>query len=143
VLADDISHWHIQHKLDAKDPNKWTPLLYAASHGYMDIAITLVKAGAELNCVDLDGSGILHFVARNRVRERDRPMLIEFIGLVTTSPKPIDLNAQNIHGATALHEASARDNLAVVGRLIEVKAKIDIQTKYEWPCCRFFVLLNF
>ena len=30
--------------LFARDSNKWTPLLFAASHGYIDIAIVLARA---------------------------------------------------------------------------------------------------
>ena len=91
--------------------------------------------------MDLDNSGILHFIAKNRIRERDAPKLFELVQLL--AEKQMDLNLQNIHGATALHEAAARDNLLVVRALVEHNAKIDIQAKCVLVYVFFFFFFFF
>lgn len=54
-------HWHLSIKLIILIKNKgWTPLHEACNHGHYNVALTLVKAGANVNARGLDDDTPLH-----------------------------------------------------------------------------------
>jgi ankyrin repeat protein len=113
--------------IDLRDQNRWTPVLLAAAHGYLNIVELLVEAGADLTCVDQDQSGLLHFVARNRLTLQAAPRISKLISSLVE--RKFDLNAPNIHGVTALHEACVRGQVSLARALLESGANVEAATK--------------
>eukprot|EP01122_Echinamoeba_exundans_P003289 TRINITY_DN1340_c0_g3_i1.p1 TRINITY_DN1340_c0_g3~~TRINITY_DN1340_c0_g3_i1.p1 ORF type:complete len:643 (-),score=99.66 TRINITY_DN1340_c0_g3_i1:45-1973(-) len=113
--------------IDLRDQNRWTPVLLAAAHGYLNIVELLVEAGADLTCVDQDQSGLLHFVARNRLTLQAAPRISKLVSSLVE--RKFDLNAPNIHGVTALHEACVRGQVTLARALLENGANVEAATK--------------
>ena len=49
--------------VNGRDPKSWTPLMYAASNGYMLMVQPLLEAGADPNVIDLTGATALHMAS--------------------------------------------------------------------------------
>ena len=113
--------------VNTKDQQRWTPALYAAAYGHIRLLTRLVRAGADLSCVDSDESGILHFLARNRKVAQYPLEFADLLDLLVVHGVNIDMT--NMFGATALHDASARDNLVFVHSVCQRGAKVDAVTK--------------
>lgn len=113
--------------IDLRDQNRWTPILLAAAHGYLNLVELLVDAGADLTCVDQDSSGLLHFIARNRANLAAAPRITKLVAAL--AEKKFDLNSPTIHGVTALHEACVRGQLTLMRALLDNNANVDALTK--------------
>jgi hypothetical protein len=96
-----------------------TPLIWAVSEGYHNIALTLIEAGADLNAQNSDGN-----TALLRAACENRPELASV--LIKVGAK---LDVQNDDGYSALILAKRRDNKAIVDSLLAAGAKKDLVTK--------------
>lgn len=84
-----------------------TPLIWAVSEGYHDIAVTLIEAGAELNAQNSDGNtALLRAACENRA---------ELASVLIRVGARLDV--QNHDGYSALILARRRDNKAIVDSL--------------------------
>jgi ankyrin repeat protein len=89
----------------------WTPLLWAAAHGNVDMVRTLVENGAQLLKPRKDGVTILHIAAcENDVR------MLDYVCKAKTT-KSIDLPMND--GCTPAHQASSRGSFDALNFLIE------------------------
>jgi hypothetical protein len=96
-----------------------TPLIWAVSEGYHDIALTLIEAGADLNARNSDGNTpLLRAACENRT---------EVASVLIKVGAKLDL--QNNDGYSALILAKRRDNLAIVDSLRAAGADPKLVTK--------------
>jgi ankyrin repeat protein len=96
-----------------------TPLIWAVSEGYHDIAVTLIEAGADLDAKNSDGN-----TALLRAACENRPELASV--LIKVGAK---LDVQNNDGYSALILAKRRDNKAIVDRLLAAGANTSLVTR--------------
>lgn len=96
-----------------------TPLIWAVSEGYHNIAVTLIEAGANLNAQNSDGNtALLRAACENRAELASV--------LVKVGAK---LDVQNNDGYSALVLAKRRDNKAIVDSLQAAGADASLVTK--------------
>src|SRR3954464_2430707 len=96
-----------------------TPLIWAVSEGYHDIALTLIEAGADLNAQNSDGNTpLLRAACENRGELASV--------LIKVGAK---LDVQNNDGYTALILARRRDNKAIVDSLRAAGADTSLVTR--------------
>ena len=96
-------------RLEVRDE---TPLIWAVSEGYVDIALTLVEAGAKLDAKNSDGNTALLRSACEGRTELARVLIA--VGA--------DLDLQNNDGYSALALAKRRGNLEIARALVEAGA---------------------
>jgi ankyrin repeat protein len=113
------------------DPNRTsiglTPLFMAAENGDLDIVQALIKAGANVN------GGLKAVDEELKVRNGDTPL----IAAASPSGKPevvkallaagADLNAQADNGKTAVMQAVAAENVAVLKVLLDAKPDLTLR----------------
>src|SRR6478735_1619224 len=96
-----------------------TPLIWAVSEGYHDIAVTLIEAGADLNARNSDGNtALLRAACENRA---------ELASVLIKVGAELDL--QNNDGYSALILAERRGNTAVVDSLQAAGADPSLVTR--------------
>lgn len=96
-----------------------TPLLWAVSEGYHDIALTLIEAGADLNAQNTDGNTpLLRAACENRA---------ELASVLIKVGARLDV--QNNDGYTALVLAKRRENRAIVDSLLAAGADTTLVTR--------------
>jgi hypothetical protein len=119
-LAEVFEKLHGPAGLEARlEERNQTPLIWAVSEGYHNIALTLIEAGADLNAQNSDGN-----TALLRAACENRPELASV--LIKVGAK---LDVQNNDGYSALILAKRRDNKAIVDSLQAAGAKTDLVTK--------------
>ena len=96
-----------------------TPLIWAVSEGYHDIAVTLIEAGADLNAQNGDGN-----TALLRAACEGRAELASVLIRVGA-----ELDVQNHDGYSALVLAKRRDHKAIVDSLQAARADPSLITK--------------
>lgn len=119
-LAEVLEKLHgpagIESRLDERDE---TPLIWAVSEGYHDIALTLIEAGANLDAQNRDGNtALLRAACENRAELASV--------LIKVGAK---LDVQNHDGYTALILARRRDNKAIVDLLRTAGADPSLVTR--------------
>jgi GNAT superfamily N-acetyltransferase len=104
-----------------------TPLIWAVSEGYHDVAVTLIEAGADLDAKNVDGNTPLI-----RAACEGRTELASVLVKVGA-----DLDAQNEDGYSALILAKRRGHLEIVDLLLAAGADrtlvTDFGTTYDDP----------
>ena len=120
-------------RIDIRDGNCMTALIYAVVHGHSKIAELLIEKGASL---DIRGSGatVLMYAVMYTVTGDDSPMVELLI------EKGASLDMQNEVGDTPLIYAVADDDSHMVELLLEKGASLDIQDEggnTALMCCAF------
>ncbi len=89
--------------------NGWTVMTLAAAKGFVDIVRLLLAHGADADARDMYG-----WTPLMRAVEQNRPAVVEEL----LANAPVDPNAQNEFGATALHRAAALGLADIAGALL-------------------------
>jgi ankyrin repeat protein len=113
-------------------PNN-TPLTHAAELGHDDVLRLLLKAGAEVNVVDITGRTALHFAVMNG----QGGSAFEGYGYGTQHIPCVnsllsyraDVNARTNKGVAPIHLAAEVDSVEIVGILLAHGAHVDAQTE--------------
>ena len=98
------------------DKNGWAPLHSAANEGHIDICQVLLEHGAFAPARTVEGTSALHYLARVNIGLRRGAFRLVVKKMLQGGA---DLNCQNRHGLTPLHEAALRGNFLVVQVLLE------------------------
>lgn len=101
--------------LNCRSWRDWTPLHYATSLGYFEIAVLLASNGADLNAKEDFGRTPLHFTALGGQRK-----IAEL--LISNSA---DVNAKDAAGGTPLHEVALNGNRDIVEILVSKRADVN------------------
>jgi hypothetical protein len=108
--------------VNTRDEDGLTPLHYAASRGYVEVARLLLENGADVNAKNEHGITPLHVAASEGHAEVVR-LLLEH---------GADANARDEDGLTPLHNAAANGHLDVVKLLLEKGADPAIRSNGDW-----------
>jgi hypothetical protein len=108
--------------VNTRDEDGLTPLHYAASRGYVEVARLLLENGADVNAKNEHGITPLHFAASEGHADVAR-LLLE---------RGADANARDEDGLTPLHNAAANGHLDVVKLLLEKGADPAIRSNGGW-----------
>lgn len=121
TLSDVLQKLYQHHNCDIRlDLRNETPLIWAISEGYHDIALTLIEAGADLNAQNSDGN-----TALLRAACEGRAELASVLIKVGA-----ELNFQNNDGYTALILAKRRGHPAIVDSLLNAGADTRRMTRF-------------
>jgi ankyrin repeat protein len=127
-VLDDVETVKIlikQDKIDvnAMDVNSVTALMVASKNGSINVAKTLIKAGANVNAKDKAGGTALMYAS-----------LWGYVDLVKLLiDAGADVNAKNSFGETALMWASEKGRTEVVKVLLEAGANVNVKEQvYEY-----------
>ncbi|XP_063923595.1 uncharacterized protein LOC135137792 isoform X2 [Zophobas morio] len=104
--------------LNAQNSSGTTALQLACLKGVHENAETLLDCGACINIMDNDNKNALHYASASQQNNQD------IIKILTE--RGVDVNAQNINGATALQLACLSGVYENVKTLLDVGASIDI-----------------
>ena len=130
--------------IEQKDESGWTPLMHACFAGKLDVAIQLIKLGANLNVKDQHGYSLLHWAALNGNADLVALLIGHELNPVQASNKGITplmqaaagghivamqyivaqggsvaINARSYEGWTALHKATANSQVSAALWLAE------------------------
>jgi ankyrin repeat protein len=109
--------------LEAKDQQGKTALMKAASQGDVGVAGALIESGANVNAVDTNGSSaLLYSLDEENMAHGDEratlPARRAEIARKLLAAKPLEVNAQNSNGETALMRAVRLANPELVKSLL-------------------------
>lgn len=113
--------------LTARDKSGYTPLLAAAAQGSFGATEALLRAKAPATDLSLEGSSALHFIVRHPVSIEQRDLFVRIIGLMVAAG--VSLEARNIQGETALHQAAMRNRWVACRCLLNLGASVNVVTK--------------
>lgn len=108
------------------DKNGWTPLHHAAASGQLHICEILLQKGASARSLSNEGASPLHYLVRHNATD---PALFERV-LYLMLQNRADVNQQNKHGETPLHQASHRGRELGVTQLLAAGALVSLTTKH-------------
>ena len=98
-----------------------TALILAAYGGHVEVARELLAAGADVNLLDGGGFSALWVAASgNRLGVMNALLAVD----------GVDLNQSALLGRTACCEAAARGHVAIVERLLEAGADVELRDDY-------------
>mmetsp|Transcript_20594 Transcript_20594/g.43127 ORF Transcript_20594/g.43127 Transcript_20594/m.43127 type:complete len:331 (+) Transcript_20594:108-1100(+) len=105
-------------KVEAPDNRGWTPLMCAASNGFVDTVKTLLDIGADCKAKNLEGRTALH-VAAGKGMDKIVKMLL--------SKNSSIVNEKNERGWTPLFDAALHCHETVIEMLIKAGADVDVE----------------
>ncbi|RSL40494.1 hypothetical protein CEP54_016103 [Fusarium duplospermum] len=105
-------------QLETPDDEGLTPLMVASKDGFLDGVRQLIKAGANCNA---QSGGTTPLLAASSGRHR------EIVKVLLEPSCRTNVNAQNVYRQTALHAASAQNNIKVVQLLLQHKADVNLK----------------
>lgn len=108
------------------DKNGWTPLHHAAASAQLPICEILLKAGASARALSNEGASPLHYLVRHN--PTDPALFARVLQLMLLNRA--DVNQQNKHGETPLHQAAHRGRETVVQQLLSAGATVAHTTKH-------------
>ena len=106
-------------KVNARDENKRTPLMYLDDDAPAELVLLLIKHGAKVNLTDEEKNTALILAA-----EWDKPEILQIL-----IDHGADVNARNAEGQTALMNAAYEDDLENVKLLILAGADVNLKNK--------------
>lgn len=111
--------------VNARDPLGTTPIIYAASKGYVDVVDTLLRSGASASAVDERGSTALHRASKNNDVEVVKRLLRE---------KDVALNElyTSSRNRSALMIACSHGHKEIV-KLLLTRSDIDVNQETPTP----------
>jgi ankyrin repeat protein len=112
--------------VNAKDQSGWTPLHYAASCGYREVAELLIGAGANPNSAPGEQSSMAHYgsgVPLHCAVRADHRDIVELL-----LDNGADVNARDREGMTSLYWAVRQGRLEMVNYLLAKGADANIRT---------------
>ena len=115
--------------VDKVDESGWTPLIAAASYGWIDPVKELIAAGANIDKADIEGCTAL-LVAAMKGFTRVVKVLIE---------AGSDVDHEDKSTRTALHHAVKKGNTAIVVMLIDAGANFDKASSADYDCTPLFL----
>lgn len=104
---------YLGHDLNVKDQFDYTPLIYAASNGYIDCVEFLVEYGLSVHDKILDGRTAIHFAAENGENK-----VISFL-----LEQGVDINIKSLENDTPINLAAFNGRMETVKFLLESGAK--------------------
>ncbi len=113
--------------VNSQDKNSWTPLHCAAFSNHLQAMEILLDQGADVNIKNNEGSAAIHYLVRLKVNKEDKSLFNAVLEKFVE--KKVDLNLQNVHGYSPLHQACFRQRKWNAKRLLFYKANINIKTK--------------
>ncbi len=110
--------------LNQKAENNGSPLCYASAIGAFDSARLLIKAGADLDSVDIGGHSALHRAIGN---SKAGIKLFEY--LIDLGSDPLLLDRRGCNG---LHYAARANNFAALTKILDRGPEINTTDEYGW-----------
>ncbi len=98
-----------------------TTLTFACSEKQSEVALTLIKGGADINATTTDGFTPLALASRNGMTDIVKILI----------RKGADINVENKGGYTPLHYASEEGHTETVKVLLEAGARVDIRNVFD------------
>ena len=118
-----------------QNPNGETALHWAATKGHLEMVEKLLESeNIDIHITARDGEGPLHRVSRgaSQLDDEDRELDRRYERImVLLIQKGINIDKTTRNGMTALHNATARNNLIGIGILLRAGANQNIKT-YRW-----------
>eukprot|EP00931_Biecheleriopsis_adriatica_P061147 TRINITY_DN36762_c0_g1_i1.p1 TRINITY_DN36762_c0_g1~~TRINITY_DN36762_c0_g1_i1.p1 ORF type:complete len:1235 (+),score=381.11 TRINITY_DN36762_c0_g1_i1:89-3793(+) len=118
--------------LNASDIRGKTALIYAAGFGNQEVVEFLLGKEIEVNAVDDTDKTALHHAARRTGSEEDSQAQADIISAILHAKAYLE--ARDHNGCTALMFAVANGNEAIVRRLVQAQANVNI-ADYENHTC--------
>lgn len=118
------------------DDMRWSPLRFAFQRGHYDICEFLLSNDAQVRTCDIDGSTLLHIACMSGRLwwKKNLPL----IGLVTSSLE-FNVDFEDKHGRTPLHDACYCGNLEAISWLLDRGSYAGAASKKEktpmWEAC--------
>lgn len=153
--------------IEQRDDAQWTPLMHACFAGKLDVVIQLIKLGANLAVKDQHGYTLLHWAALNGNADLVALLIGHELNPMPASNKGITplmqaaagghilamqylvaqggtvaINARSYEGWTALHKATANNQVAAALWLAERGANPHVQNQQGESACSLALKLN-
>ncbi|GMI07680.1 hypothetical protein TrVE_jg13134 [Triparma verrucosa] len=115
--------------VDAKDNRGWTPLMCAASNGFIDTCRELINCHANVKEENLEGRNALH-VAAGKGMDKIVKMLL-------AGPGSSLINAQCVRGWTPIFDACLHSHEEIIKMLLKAGAKVDVEDMLGFDCQKY------
>jgi uncharacterized protein len=120
--------------VDARDASGATALVAAAYGNHLDVARSLIEAGADVNVED-ERQQSAYLIATSEVG--DDPRLLELILANGT-----DVDAKDSYNGTGLIRAADRGHVRIVERLLDTEVEIDHVNRLGWTALLEAIILG-
>ena len=112
--------------VNCPDSNKWSPLHTATHHGHVDVALLLMKRGANPAMVNSNGAMPLHYLCGKSILDNKEG----FMRLLHRLGKATGVNARNNSGETPIFYTVRHDcDMDVLQFLLSHGADVTVRTK--------------
>eukprot|EP01095_Lingulamoeba_sp_RSL-Kostka_P000870 TRINITY_DN1115_c0_g2_i1.p1 TRINITY_DN1115_c0_g2~~TRINITY_DN1115_c0_g2_i1.p1 ORF type:complete len:390 (-),score=113.49 TRINITY_DN1115_c0_g2_i1:92-1261(-) len=119
--------------INAVDSNGWTPLHLACKRGDLEIVEYLIKKGSFARATTNEQASPLHYLIRNKFTDD-----VKFLSVLDMFiQKGVNIDSQNKHGETPLHQAAlrGRDNSCLF--LLKFEANVNMKTNHDETALHF------